>query len=166
MAIKAVRRWHGSPATLNFQISFALGLRLGNARSDGSSRKCVGKHASIANVSTKVSTKEFCKELVRMNTVTWLTYQFTVYAAATTWNDVGGIYIFAGLNAQGRWRALYIGQAKSFKERLPNHENWSDAVALGATHIHAMSVPRVADRDRIEAELIAAYQPALNVQLK
>ena len=57
-----------------------------------------------------------------MNKVNWLTYEFDVYPPNTTWNDVPGIYIFAGLNAAGRWRAYYIGQAKSFKDRLSNHD--------------------------------------------
>ena len=101
-----------------------------------------------------------------MNKVNWLTYEFDVYPPNTTWNDVPGIYIFAGLNAAGRWRAYYIGQAKSFKDRLSNHDQWDAAVRLGATHIHARVVQQQADRDRIEAELIGAYQPTLNVQLK
>lgn len=100
------------------------------------------------------------------NTVSWSSYQFAVYVENTTWNDVGGIYIFAGLNAAGRWRAFYIGQAKSFKDRLANHENWLRAVRLGATHVHAMVAAQEASRDKIEAELIEVYQPALNIQLK
>ncbi len=100
-------------------------------------------------------------------TTKWLYYEFGVYdSERTTWNDVAGIYVFAGITPQGRWRAFYIGQAKSFQDRIPNHENWPAAVRLGATHVHAMVVPLAANRDRIEAELIGAYQPALNVQLK
>jgi excinuclease UvrABC nuclease subunit len=101
-----------------------------------------------------------------MNKINWLTYGFDVYAPNTKWNDVPGIYIFAGPNASGRWRAYYIGQAASFKDRLADHENWNEAVRLGATHIHARVVQQQASRDTIEAELIEAYQPALNVQLK
>ncbi len=99
--------------------------------------------------------------------IKWLNYEFGVYdPETTTWNDVGGIYIFTGLNPQGRWRAFYIGQAKSFQDRIPSHENWTAAARLGATHVHAMVVQQAATRDRIEAELIEAYQPVLNVQLK
>lgn len=101
-----------------------------------------------------------------MNKVSWLSYQFDVYAANTSWNDVAGIYVFTGLNADGRWKAFYIGQTTSFRDRLPSHENWSAAVRLGATHVHARVVQQAAMRDRIEAELVAAYQPVLNVQLR
>jgi excinuclease UvrABC nuclease subunit len=79
---------------------------------------------------------------------------------------IAGIYIFAGITNQYQWRALYIGQASSFRDRLPNHENWNPAVRLGATHIHVMVVPQAASRHIVEAQLIEAYQPALNVQLK
>jgi len=99
-------------------------------------------------------------------TVTWSSYQFTVYTPGTDWNDVGGIYIFCGRTAENRWRPYYIGQADSFQRRLPNHDRWNEAARLGAGYIHAMAVPQEADRNRIERELIATYQPPLNTQLR
>ena len=99
--------------------------------------------------------------------VQWLSYDFTVYnPLMTTWNDVAGVYVFTGLDRIGRWIALYIGQADSLRTRLSRHEQWSPAVRLGATHVHAMVVPLKADRDRIEQELIQAYRPTLNLQLR
>jgi excinuclease UvrABC nuclease subunit len=99
--------------------------------------------------------------------VQWLSYDFTVYnPLMTTWNDVAGVYVFTGLDRIGRWIALYIGQADSLRNRFSSHEQWSPAVRLGATHVHAMVVPLKADRDRIEQELIQAYQPTLNLQLR
>ena len=100
------------------------------------------------------------------NTVRWLTYDFTVYTPDTSWNDEAGVYMFTCLDYQGRWVPLYIGQADSFRNRIPSHEQWNQAVRLGATHIHAMVVPLAANRDRVERELIQAYQPRLNVELK
>lgn len=96
----------------------------------------------------------------------WGFYEFGVYLSSTTWNTVGGIYIFAGLNANNRWVPLYIGQAKSFAERLPCHERWMAAKQMGATHIHAMVVPVQDKRDQIEAFLVQAFQPHLNAQLR
>lgn len=97
----------------------------------------------------------------------WLNYGFDVFDPdKTTWNDVAGIYIFAAITPDYKWKAIYIGQAQSFKDRLTNHENWDSAVRLGASHIHAMVVPLAANRDSIEAQLIAYYQPPLNVQLR
>jgi excinuclease UvrABC nuclease subunit len=101
------------------------------------------------------------------DTVTWLTHEFVVYAqACTTWHDVAGVYIFCGLTPQRQWRAYYIGQADSFQSRLPGHERWDEAARLGATHVHARVVPQAASRDTVERELIQAYQPPLNVQLR
>ena len=96
----------------------------------------------------------------------WSGYGFTVYPMNTNWYEVGGIYIFCGINPYNQWVALYIGQADSFHKRIPSHEQWNPAARLGATHIHAMVVPLAANRDKIEAELIRVYQPALNIQLK
>ncbi len=100
------------------------------------------------------------------DSVKWLSYEFTIYAPNTMWNDVAGVYIFCGINAQNQWVALYVGQADSFRNRIQSHEQWSPAVWLGATHIHARVVPQVTARDAIERELIQAYQPRLNTQLK
>jgi excinuclease UvrABC nuclease subunit len=102
-----------------------------------------------------------------MITVKWLSYELYVYTINTNWNDdVGGIYIFSGPINNNQWVAYYIGQTDSFKDRLPNHERWEEAKRLGATHVHAMVVRQEATREDIERELIRAFQPRLNLQLK
>lgn len=100
------------------------------------------------------------------NTAKWLTHEFNVYTPDTTWNDVGGVYIFSGVNAQNRWVALYVGQAESFRDRFSSHEQWEPATRHGATHIHARVIPEAGARDAVERELIQACQPRLNTQLK
>jgi excinuclease UvrABC nuclease subunit len=101
-----------------------------------------------------------------MNRVTWLDYEFGVYEPTVTWSEKSGIYIFAGINQEGRWVGLYIGQALSFKNRLANHDQWNAAARLGASHVHARVVELQANRDAIELQLIRAFQPRLNTQLK
>jgi len=98
--------------------------------------------------------------------INWLSYEFTAYQHATQWNNVAGIYIFAGLNRENRWVPLYIGQTDSFQDRIPSHEQWDKARSLGATHVHAKAVPLQADRDTAEKQLIQSFQPRLNVQLR
>lgn len=100
------------------------------------------------------------------NIATWKGHEFIVYPHTTTWNNVAGIYIFAGINRQNQWIALYIGQCDSFQNRIPSHEKWDKAQSLGSAHVHAMVVSRQADRDAIEGDLIRSYQPPLNDQLK
>lgn len=99
-------------------------------------------------------------------TVPWLEYDFTVHRVEAQWSNAAGIYIFAGVDSQNRWLALYIGQCGSFADRIPSHEQWDTARSLGATHVHARTVPLAADRDNIERALIQAYHPPLNTQFR
>ena len=103
------------------------------------------------------------------NTVNWHGYEFEVYPHETDWNEVAGLYIFAGLASGFQrnhlWHAFYVGQCQSFGKRLPNHENWLGAALLGATHVHVLVELEENKRASIEKALIEALQPALNVQL-
>ena len=91
-------------------------------------------------------------------------YAFAVYdPTATTWNDVPGVYVFAGLDATERWwYAKYIGQTTSFKSRIPSHERWQEAVRQGATHVHARVVQDASQRIDLENALVEAYRPPMN----
>lgn len=105
-----------------------------------------------------------------MSTCTWPlgngeSLTFKVYGSSTTWNKVAGLYIFAYQNGQ-HWYALYVGQTDDFSSRLNSHERWDEAVRKGATHIHALSVPLAANRDRYEKMLIQHLQPRMNSVLK
>lgn len=100
------------------------------------------------------------------DTVRWLSYDFNVYLHGGQWNNVAGIYIFAGPGQPGQWIPYYIGQCDSFQNRIPSHELWDRARSLGATHVHARTVPLAADRDNIERTLIQNYAPPLNTQYR
>ncbi len=98
--------------------------------------------------------------------VTWLNHEFNVYLHEEQWNNVSGIYIFAGVNSQNQWVPYYIGQADSFQDRIPSHEKWDKAQSLGATHVHAKVVSQQSQLDSLEQGLIQKFQPYLNTQLK
>lgn len=70
-------------------------------------------------------------------TVRWLGNEFLVCdPQTTTWESHAGVYIFCGSAPDQRhWRALYVGQAQSFADRLPSHDRWREAVAQGG-HPH------------------------------
>jgi excinuclease UvrABC nuclease subunit len=95
-------------------------------------------------------------------TTVWITHTFEVHIPSVTWRDIPGIYIFCAVTPQNMWKPIYIGQADSLKARLANHERWEEAVALGATHVHAMAASSAQSRDAIERQLIRAYGPRLN----
>jgi hypothetical protein len=90
------------------------------------------------------------------------TIVFSIFQQNTDWNDVSGIYAFCSVNPNGTYRPFYIGQASSFKNRLPNHERWASASRLGATFILAVAIPLQTERDSIERQLIRQLQPPLN----
>jgi hypothetical protein len=91
-------------------------------------------------------------------------YTFNVYQMSGEWNALPGLYIFSKELTPGYWKALYVGETGSFKTRITRtHDEWPKAVALGATHVHAM-VNHSGDsgRKQIESDLILQLQPPLN----
>lgn len=79
--------------------------------------------------------------------------------------DLPGIYAFCKENpSAGNFRALYIGKAASFRDRVtPAHETWSLARAMGMS---AVSISLCADpalRAELEAKLIDQLEPVLNM---
>ncbi len=96
----------------------------------------------------------------------WGGLPFTVCESEDLWNDVPGVYVFAGLSPDTRWwYAKYIGSTSSFKSRMPNHEKWEEAVRIGAFQIHALVVPDPSERATVESALIMTYKPPLNIQV-
>lgn len=91
-------------------------------------------------------------------------YTYTIYDMDASWNDVAGNYIYASETTNG-WQAAYIGQTKSFKDRLPDHNEEACAKRNGATHIHAhTNNDGEAARKAEEADLIKKHQPPCNQQ--
>lgn len=92
-------------------------------------------------------------------------YQFGVWAKTANWNNVPGIYIFAGqarVSAFSIKTAAYIGQCSSFSERVCGHERWAEATLYGATEVHALVVRDQFARNSIERDLISGLRPPLN----
>ena len=97
--------------------------------------------------------------------VWWLNHELHVYQAdLVTWNAVPGLYVFARLDLVHGWVPLYVGESGALSSRLPNHDKWPEAARLGATHIHTRVEASREERLRIESQLIAAYQPWLNLE--
>ena len=102
--------------------------------------------------------------------VSWLGHGFYVYQRGADWYEVAGVYILSGRSPDDQgmfvWHPFYVGQCQSFAGYIPTHRKWLAAERLGATHVHARVEQGVLARQNLEAELIQAYQPPLNVQLR
>ena len=88
---------------------------------------------------------------------------FFVHPFDAQWEALPGLYIFAALEAHG-WAALYVGQTEDFSATFPNDEMRSAAHSRGANAIHALVVPRAAERDRLKRLLVEDYRPPLNTE--
>ncbi len=96
-------------------------------------------------------------------------YKFECYRWGAEFNPFSGIYIACKTSDFAHFNALYVGKAKSFKNRLnsgsKNHDGLKRAEAAGATHICAMLVAAESDRAAIEVELIQRLNPPCNKNL-
>ena len=78
------------------------------------------------------------------NSVSWPGYNqrshtFELHPIRTTFNKVGGVYIFCRRAANGKWDALYVGETGNFNQRLntdlPSHQAWPPSARAGCTHV-------------------------------
>jgi hypothetical protein len=99
--------------------------------------------------------------------ITGFTYNYFPPEPSPNWQwlAVPANYIFAKWTPSG-WVILYVGECENCKTRFANHERWNEAVTdYGATHaLTHQSSALEADRKREEIDLIAAYNPPMNIQ--
>lgn len=97
-------------------------------------------------------------------------YAFKYYEPNTIWHDLPGIYAMVrrqipNLLRPNHFEPVYIGRTVSFADRLPSHENWTRARALGATGYLAMVMHGPEQgRAAVEIDLIRAFNPPINKQ--
>lgn len=90
-------------------------------------------------------------------------YGYWIAPIDASFKDVPGNYIFAKETKPNQWRAVYIGQAESLKERLSNHEKEPCARRNGATHIHNHTNSAGENARRAEeTDLIRKWSPVCN----
>ncbi len=95
-------------------------------------------------------------------------YKFETYTLGTeTFSEVGGVYIFTKdtheQHGGRRYFPLYIGQTRSFKDRLTNsHENWPCAVQNGANCLCVLVEENSFSRRAIELDLLSRYNTPCN----
>ena len=107
-------------------------------------------------------------EYLRVFDNTQKEYLFEIYPGETEeFNNVAGVYMFTkesvNQHGNGTHHILYIGRTQSFKTRLRGvHHKRGDARGRGMTHLCVLRVFQASERETIESELIASYNPPLN----
>ena len=64
-------------------------------------------------------------------------YSYTIYPINTTLRASPGNFIYARQAEDGSWVPIYIAQTRNLQQRLEGHVSAADAMAHGATHLHA-----------------------------
>lgn len=73
------------------------------------------------------------------------------------------VYCFARPGPGGRgWTPLFLSRTGNLSKRLACHEQWPDALRLGATHVLVCQHDERNAREYVEADLAKALRPVMN----
>jgi len=90
-------------------------------------------------------------------------YKYWIAPIDAPFKDEPGNYIFAKKTSDGQWSPIYIGEAKSLKDRLPGHEKLPCVKRYGGTHLHTHITSGGQDVRRAEeSDLLAKWDPPCN----
>jgi len=90
-------------------------------------------------------------------------YPYEIYPFDTPFRPLPGNYIYAKQLADGDWSPIYIAQTRDLHQRLEGHVRVEDAIANGATHLHAhYATAGQAARCTEEHDLIQRWRPVCN----
>jgi hypothetical protein len=94
-------------------------------------------------------------------------YPYTVYPIDTAFQPMPGNFIYAKQAEDGSWVPIYIAQTRNLRQRLEGHVSVADAVAKGATHVHAhYDTVGQAARCNEEQDLVHRWKPVCNDPLE
>lgn len=90
-------------------------------------------------------------------------YRYEILPLEASFKPLPGLYIYAMANPEGGWVPVYISQTRDLHQRLEGHVRLDDAVANGATHLHAHYCEAGAGaRCAEEEDLVHQWQPVCN----
>jgi hypothetical protein len=90
-------------------------------------------------------------------------YRFKVTLTRRGIPDYGGVYIFVRRRFVFFLKAIYVGKATNFRERLYGHEKFARAVFdFGVTERRVYNIATEHDRAAVEEDLIRALKPPMN----
>lgn len=96
------------------------------------------------------------------------TYRYFFLNLSLPIEDVAVNYAFVKHAGDNMFRPLYFGESTTAPDRIGiGHEKWTDAIALGMTHVmaHATQGGEMERRNE-ERDLIGRWAPILNVQYR
>ena len=85
-------------------------------------------------------------------------YEFQVFPWGTSFNAVAAVYLVLKKQA-GKYPVLYVGETEDLKERFENHHKQGCFDRNGKTHVGVLQEGIGTRRLRIEADLVANYNP-------
>ena len=106
----------------------------------------------------------------RVGTCTWTgwsgrQYEYEVYRIGTTFPALPANYIFAKINANNRWEAVYAGETDNLSTRFQYHHQQACIDSHGTKHIHVRIHRGGGDaRREEERDIRLAYDPPCNRQ--
>ena len=90
-------------------------------------------------------------------------YAFRIHPLNTAFRPLPGVYIYAKQLSEGDWSPIYIAQTRDLHQRLEGHITLQDAIANGATHLHAHYCNAgQGARCSEEQDLIRRWRPVCN----
>ena len=94
-------------------------------------------------------------------------YQYEIYPLDAEFRPLPGNYIYARRAENEDWVPVYIAQTRDLHQRLEGHVRMDDAIANGATHLHAhYCAAGQAARCTEERDLIKRWLPVCNEVLE
>lgn len=96
-------------------------------------------------------------------------YRFNLYPMGTGFNNIGAIYIVTKREVnegKGTHTLLYVGQTEDMSNRFDDHHKQDCFDSRGGNCIGVYQLSTQKERDAVEQDLIAAYNPPCNDQLK
>ena len=90
-------------------------------------------------------------------------HRFDVRRPSESFEAAPAIYCFARPGPSGRgWTPLFLSRTGNLSKRLAAHEQWPEALLLGATHILVCQHDERDAREYVEADLAVALKPVMN----
>ena len=94
-------------------------------------------------------------------------YHYDIFPLATAFRPLPGNYVYARQLEDGDWSPIYIAQTRDLHQRLEGHVKLEDAVANGATHLHAhYDTAGQSARCTEERDLIQRWRPVCNDEIE